>query len=218
MTDDPSELSAADKAQIRANLRLARQFVRELVETPERHSILPDSGTIVLLPPDDVGDAALTRANLNMAGQLHAQGRSPVVQAIGQEQLTGPQQLIRWRFGIPQEEAAISYDREQDVLLMAFAKTDRPTMPVRVHRYVTALIDPTTNRGISLTVPQFLTVVAPKSLALLDVLLKPSTLLIGITRDEVIDVRNSVALGRPLPTPDRTPVGEIINELARLAA
>ncbi len=72
---------------------------------------------------------------------------------------------------------------------------------------------------MSYTIPNFLGAVAPQSLPLFDVLLRSTTELIGIRREEFVDLRNAIAHARPLPTREqRANLGEIFAELAFLSA
>jgi hypothetical protein len=217
MSDHTTDLSAAEKAQIGANLRLAGQFIRELVDKPEQHDVLPESGTIVLLPPDEWNDDQLTFANLEMQKLLIAQGQNPIIWAVGMPSRTGPQVTVHWPI-LREDQIAISYDRNQDTLKVALSQTDRPTMGVRVHPYVIALVDPETRLVISYTIPTFLTVVAPKSLPLFELLLRSSTKLIGTTPDEVIEQRNRLVHGGEQPAREQMTPSGILAELARSIA
>ncbi len=218
MSDDTTHLSATEKAQISANLRLTARFIQELIDTPEQFAALPDSGTVVLLPPDDAPDTELTFANIEMAKQLATEGKRPILWAVGMPLKTGPQAIGRLPI-VREDQFAIRYDQHHDVLSVAFSQTDRPTMPLRHHPLVITLVDPETFVVISYTIPNFLGVVAPRSLPLFDVLLLSTTELIGITREEVVERRNALAHGRPLPTREqRVDLGEIFEELALLSA
>ena len=217
MNDDPTDLSTAEKFQISANLRLAAQFVRELIDEPEHHDVLPDDATIVLLPPDDPENRQLSFANVEMAKQLILKGQNPILWAVGMSSRAGLQAIVRFPI-IREDRLAISYDRRQDVLSVSFSQSDRPTMPVQHHPHVITLVDPETYVVVSYTIPHFLAAVAPKSLALFDVLLLSSTQLTGVTREELIDIRNTLAHGQPLPTKERMTASEIFQELSLLSA
>lgn len=217
MSDHTTDLSAAEKAQISANLRLAGQFIRELVDQPEQHDVLPESGTIVLLPPDEWKDDQLTFANIEMQKLLKAQGQNPITWAVGTPSRTGPQATVQWPI-VREDQIDISYDRNQDTLKVVFSQTHRPTMGVRVHPYVTALVDPETRLVISYTIPMFLTFVAPKSLPLFDLLVRSSTELVGITRDEVMEQRNRLVHGRVQPAQEQMTASGILAELSRSIA
>ena len=217
MTDSTTGLSAAERAQTSKNLRLASQFIREFLEAPERFHVLPENAAIVLLPSDDDPDTELTLANMEMAKQIERQGKKTILWAVGMPDRLGPQALVRFpvfREGQP----TASYDRAKDLLTVEFSRTDRPTMLVQHHPYVTMVIDRETHIAVSLAVPNFLAVVAPKSLPLFDVLLLPSTELVGITLDELVSLRNSLAHGGDQPAREQLTVPEILTELARLAA
>lgn len=217
MNDKANELSAAERAQIRANLGLVRRFVRELIEEPPSRDVLPDEGTVVLLPPDEPGDAALTFANVEMARQLVAEGEHPILWAVGMPPREGLQVAVHFPI-VREDQIAIRYDRRQDRLTVAFSQTERPTMPLRRHSLVITLVDPETYLVVAYTIPNFLTVVAPKSLALFDLLLLSFAELVGITREEVLDRRNALAHGRPLPSGERLNVGEVLREIGLLSA
>lgn len=217
MTDDRTELSAADKAQISANLRLTRQFVRELIEDPERHEILPDDATVVLLPPDDAPDRELTHANLELAKRLAANGERPILWSVGLPAMTGPRGLARAPI-FREDQLAIRYDRPRDVLTVAFSETDRPTMPMRHHPFVISLVDPETHQLISYRIPNFLAALAPRSLAIFDLLLLSTTQLIGITREEILEQRMALDREQPLPTQGQAALSAALKELMLLSA
>lgn len=217
MTDTTTGLSAAERAQTSKNLRLASQFIREFLEAPERFDVLPENAMIVLLPSDDDPDTELTLANMEMAKQLALQGKRAIPWAVGMPESPGPQVLVRFPIFREGQPAAI-YDRRKDLLTVEFFQTDRPTMPVQHHPYVTVLVDPETHVAVGYTIPNFLAVVAPKSLLLFDVLLLPSTELIGISRRTLIKRRNELANGRPLTSKETMTTGEIFEELALLSA
>jgi Family of unknown function (DUF5647) len=217
MTDYTSGLSAAERAQTSKNLRLASQFIREFLAAPERFDVLPENATIVLLPSDVDPDTELTLANMEVAKQIERQGKKAILWAVGMPERPGPQVLVRFpvfREGQP----AASYDRQKDLLTIEFSQTDRPTMVVQHHPYVTVIVDRETHLAVALAIPNFLTVVAPKSLPLFDVLLLPSTERVGITLNELVSLRNNLAHGDDRPAREQMTVPEILTELARLAA
>lgn len=217
MTDSTTELSAAERAQTSKNLRLASQFIQEFVEAPERFDVLPENATIVLLPSHEDPDIELTVANMEMAKQFELQGKRAILWVVGMPESPEPQVLVRFpvfREGQP----AASYDREKDLLKVEFSQTDRPTMLVQHHPYVTVIVDRETQVAVALTIPNFLAEVAPKSLPLFDVLLLPSTERVGITLEELNSLRNSLAHGGDQPAREQITVPEILTELARLAA
>jgi hypothetical protein len=216
-TDDTTTLSEAEKAQITANLRLAQQFVREAIENPERHDVIPDGVTVVLLPPEDVPDAALTFANIDMANQLAARGERPVLWTVGTPAMTGPRGVASFPI-IVEEQLAIRYERSRDALTISFAESDRPTMPMRHHPLVISLVDPETNRLVSFIIPDFLATVAPRSLAVFDLLLLSTTELGGITHDEILERRRTLAAERPLPEQGRATIRAALEELVLLSA
>ena len=217
MSERTIDLSNAEKAQISSNLGLARQFIRELVDAPEQHESLPANGTIILLPGDDFEDAELSKANMALAQLLAAQGQHIVTWVVGMPALSGPRILPRWPL-VRGEHSEITYNRHQDTLMVVFAKVERPTMPVRIHPRITVLVDPETRMTVSFTIPAFLAEVAPKSLALFDLLLLPATTLIGMTRGEAQAVRNTFTLGEPRTDPEEMSVVEILDELSALGA
>jgi hypothetical protein len=73
-------------AQERGNLKLASQFIRELVARIEADEIIPESGTLVFLPPEDEPDPELAAANLRMADEFAAEGRNVIIWTIGKEE------------------------------------------------------------------------------------------------------------------------------------
>jgi hypothetical protein len=217
LTNNTDELTPEDRAQISGNLRLAKQFVRELIEHPEWHDILPDSATIVLLPGDDPGDHTLSFANVELAQQLRTRGERPILHAVGKPSRLGPQQLVEFPI-VREDQRHISYDRLRDLLTITLVDTDRPTMPIRRNPYITALVDPETRIIVSLSVPNFLAIAAARSIPLFDLLLLSSTKLIGITRDEVQALRNDVVHGRSEATGKGLSTEEILREINALIA
>jgi hypothetical protein len=215
--DDTTTLSEAEKTQITANLRLAQQFVREAIENPERHEVIPDDATVVLLPPDDAPDAALTFANVDMAKRLAARGERPVLWTVGMSATTSLMRLARVPI-IHEDQLAIRYDQPRDVLTIAFADTDRPTMPMRHSPLVISLVDPETNGLVSFIIPDFLAAVAPRSLAVFDLLLLSITELVGITREEILERRRALADERALPEQARATIRQAFEELVLLGA
>lgn len=217
MTDSTTGLSAAERAQTSKNLRLASQFIREFLEAPERFDVLPENATIVLLPSDDDPDTELTLANIEVAKHIERQGKRAILWAVGMPERPGPQVLVRFPV-FREDQPAASYDRQKDLLTVEFSQTDRPTMLVQHHPHVTLIVDRETHVAIALTIPNFLAVVAPKSLSLFDVLLLSSTELAGITRKELIKRRSAIAHGQPLPKKEQMTIGDIFKELALLSA
>jgi hypothetical protein len=217
MSEHNRRLSPEEVRQTSENIRLTRQFVRELLEDPERHEILPDDATVILLPPDEAPDRELTRANLDLAMRLSAGGGNPIVWKLGMPAMTGPRGFTSFPI-IIEEQLAIRYERSRDVLTVMFATTDRPTMLLRHHPLVISLVEPETNRLIAYWIPNFLADVAPRSLAVFDLLLLSGTELIGITREEVLARRQAHGHDRPLPALGQTTVGAAVKELLLLSA
>lgn len=208
MSDNARRLTPDEATQTTANLGLAAQFVRELIERPEDHEVLPEDALLVLLPGDDPGDPELSRANIQMADRFAAEGRHVVTWVVGMPALSGPQALPRWPRTLG-EGSGITYDRPKDLLTVVLSRPEGPTTPVRVHPNATVLMDPDTRLVRVLTIPHFLAEAAPKSLALLDLLLRPDTTLVGISRDELRSLRNTFAQGT---------MGDLLKELTRLIA
>jgi hypothetical protein len=86
-----NRLSLAERTQTQGNLNLLSLFIEQLLETPERFEALPERATIVLLPSDESGDDELLRANIEMAKQLAAQGKNPILLTVGHPEETSPQ-------------------------------------------------------------------------------------------------------------------------------
>jgi hypothetical protein len=216
MSSNHRRLSLAERAQTTANLRLASRFVREMIEDPERFEALPDDATLVLLPTEDAPDSALLEANLRMAKQAKLRGQRVVVWSVGMRSGTGPQFIAGWPI-MREDTISIRYDRHRDALTVAFSATNRPTMPARINDYVTMMIDPETRVAVNYTIPRFLSTVAPKSLALFDLLLLAGTELHGITPEELNSIRNQLVHGKPRPQKEFDPQ-EFLTEIAALSA
>lgn len=184
---DHERLTPSEVAQTTANLRLAAQFLRELIEHPERHEALPDEATVVLLPGDDPGDPELSRANMQMALNLARQGRNVTTWVVGASAMPGPQVMPRWPFS-PGEGSGFTYDRNLDVMTVVFSQTDRPSIPTRMNPYMTVLVDSETHTATSMTIANFLAVAVQKAPLLIVYLFHPSTRLIGMTRAELGEI------------------------------
>jgi hypothetical protein len=214
MTD--RELSPAQRAQTQGNLELASQFVRDLLDAPERFDALPARATVVLLPPDQQSNPLLSMANIEMAMRLADQGRSPILWAVGQSEESGPQALPD-RFIIDVANLKITYDRPRDNLTIAFLETDWPTAPTQLGRYLIANFALEAMMPISFSVPDF-SVVAVKFPTLFDFVLLGTVKLIGTTPEEMLAWRNQLFPDRPTREPEVEIVNEILDELTRLSA
>lgn len=92
---DYARLTPAEVAQTSANLRLAAQFVRELIEAPEWHEALADGATLVLLPGDEQADPQLSQDNMKMAIDIANEGGRITTWVVGMPVTTGPKTLLR---------------------------------------------------------------------------------------------------------------------------
>lgn len=86
MTDEVSEYGALLSTQERGNLHLASRWISELIARIEADKPIPESGTIVFLPPDDEPNPELAAANLRMAEEFAAEGRNVILWTIGKEE------------------------------------------------------------------------------------------------------------------------------------
>ena len=203
MTEYETGLSAKEREQTTKNLRLASQFIREYLEAPERFDSLPEVATITLLPSDEARDEALTNANS---------------WAVGMPERPGPPFPINFPVLAP-ERLRMRYERYDDVLTGEFSHPAGITTAIQIHAMATVEVEVETRTAVGYRIPNFLSVVAPKSLTLFDVVLQPTVELVGITREELFAFRNEIAHGRPFSTQGRQ-LGfvEIVQELALLSA
>src|SRR5262245_4816607 len=96
-------LSSSDFSQTKGNLRLATQFIREYLDDPERYGPIPLGAAVVLLPPEDqANDPELRLANLQMAEQMAAEGRTVVLWTVGGEQ-SAPSQMIMSQIAVAED-------------------------------------------------------------------------------------------------------------------
>lgn len=86
MIEDKSQRRASELSQKQGNLRLASQFIRELVDRIEADKPIPESGTIVFLPSEDEPDPELSAANIRMARRFAAEGRNVILWTIGKQE------------------------------------------------------------------------------------------------------------------------------------
>ncbi|MDQ3225408.1 MAG: hypothetical protein M3Q50_02090 [Chloroflexota bacterium] len=205
-------------AQTNANLRLASLFIRELLDDEDSLGVIPQGASVVLLPPDDPDDLELRDANMRMASDLAANGRNVVLWTVGMPSVTASQRLVRWPAISNAQPASITYDRDQDMLEVAFSVTKQPTLPIQIIAVVTLLIERESEAAISATIHDFLAKAAPQSLVLFDLLLLSSTRLIGITLSEVHAIRNAMVHGQSLPAQALVTSRQIVEELSALAA
>jgi hypothetical protein len=210
---DHERLTSDETAQTTANLRLAAQFVHELIDHPERHEALPDNATVVFLPGDDPGDSALSHANMKMARRFAAQGRDVVAWAIGTPAIPGPQILPRWPYFLG-KGSGFTYDRRRNTLTVIFSETDRPTIPTRMNPYITVFVDGETRAARSMTISSFIWDAVQKAPSMVFFLLHPSTRLIGMTKAELAEF--VVGFVQDLLEPDRAQVtwSQIFDELS----
>lgn len=96
MSGQSNDSSAAETEPTNANLSLPSRFIRELLDDLNQLDLIPDGASVVVLPPDDVGDPEQREANLRMAAQLAESGRTVVLWTVGMPAATGAQRLVRW--------------------------------------------------------------------------------------------------------------------------
>lgn len=186
-------LTQEQRWQATKNLGLARQFFREYLDEPETFSGFANGSAIVLLPPDDHGDAHLTEVNLQMAHQLAMQGRHVIAYGVGMRPPGQPIHLTK--VGFNQKPKRVLYNPESDTLTITF---DEPAAVVGVtamHPLVDATFDPETQRMTQMLVRHFTSNVAPRAPQLLDAILQSSAEFIGISRDTLLTLRSNTTTG-----------------------
>ena len=86
MTEDTAQRQTGEIPRMSGNSQLAMRSIRELVARIEADKTIPESGTIVLLPPEDEPDPELTAANLRLAEEFAAEGRNVILWTIGKDE------------------------------------------------------------------------------------------------------------------------------------
>jgi hypothetical protein len=86
-------LNLDEMRQTDGNLELLELFVRQYLDDPERFDHIPSGATLVLLPPEELGDSELRRANVQMAERLTAAGRDVVILTVGAQDVAEPEGL-----------------------------------------------------------------------------------------------------------------------------
>lgn len=86
MIEETAEWHVGENALARGNSKLALRWIHELVDRIEADKSIPESGTIVFLPPEDEPDPELTEANLRMAEQFAGEGRNVILWTIGKDE------------------------------------------------------------------------------------------------------------------------------------
>ena len=90
MIENTTPPQADATSQRRGNSELARRWIRELVARIEADQTIPESGTLVFLPPEDEPDPELATANIRMAEEFAAEGRNVIFWTIGKEEPFAP--------------------------------------------------------------------------------------------------------------------------------
>lgn len=184
-------LSPDRKWQINENLKMARQFIQDSIDNPETMMGLGPGEAIVLLPADEPGDATLTTANLRMAHQMAVQGRSVAIFTVGARPPGPPIHLTGLEF--EREPSRVQYNSETDALTITF---DEPGGLVRftaIHPHIDAVFDPETDALMQMVITHFKSEIAPGAPQLLDAILRSSSELIGISREEMQALRHDAA-------------------------
>lgn len=201
MTDDTRDDARA--AQIERNIELAFQFAKELVEDPTRMEQLPAEATVFVAPPDDPGfneeqlGRAMRAAKTNKQVYLWRLGAPTGERAAFLTRVFAP----RWpTHGI---DPAAVYDRVSDTLVVDFFRGRRPGIPIPSEVFGLLFVDEQTEEVVGNILPEFLSRVVRRDVALIDVLLRPETELHGITRQEVGQIRD--ALRRDAAAPAAPP-------------
>ena len=64
---------------------LAARFMQELLDQPEDCQPIPLGATVILMPPVDAPDPERAAANMRMAEELVAEGRTVILWTVGKE-------------------------------------------------------------------------------------------------------------------------------------
>lgn len=181
-------LTQEEQWQINENFKLARQFIQEYLENPEVVVGLGPGEAIVLLPPDEPGEADLTHANLRMAHQMALQGRSVATYTVGDRSPGPPIHLTSLAFA--REPSRVQYNPETDALTITFEEPSALVGFTSIHPHIDAIFDPESHAVMQMVVRHFTSEVALGAPQLLVTILRSSAELIGISRQELQALRH----------------------------
>lgn len=216
-------------AQTTANIARAFQMLEEAIADPDVLDGIPLGAVVVSMPHDDPSLASL---NLALANKLTADGEHVWLQRVGvpapdssqwhlpAQQDQAPQTLhLRWASSPPPDakDLVITYDRSSDTMVVDLFARRRPGVDVPVNDSLSLLVDLETEEVIGHLVPHFLEQAMQKAPHILSLLLATNAHLTGITRDEVIALRNHGMDGVPTTTTPQPTAAAILEELALLS-
>jgi hypothetical protein len=166
MSDEVHNPARPAATQTTANIRLAGQFLHELIDSPSRLDEISDGATLVLLPPDD---PELAAANLDLAARLTGVGQGVTLARVGipvpDHPNWAPHDLrtlrmrginVRWVADANPRDLNIVYDHQRDLLLIDFfaGRYHGNVVPRGPSLYL--LIDPGTGEAFGYLMRSFL--------------------------------------------------------------
>ena len=85
MNEGTVQLDSWGNPQGRGDSNLAARFMQELLDQPEDTQPIPLGAAVILMPPVDEPDPVLAAANMRMAEELVAEGRTVILWTVGKE-------------------------------------------------------------------------------------------------------------------------------------
>lgn len=218
MTDHDDGIDAARAALIEKNIDLAFRFLKELIDDPEKIGQVPSGSTVYVMSR---GEPEFNRIQMARAQRAAESGRlahlwqldaPPGERSALEVRTTKP----RW----PTEglDPVALYDRAKDLLVVDFFGRRRAGVPIPTDAFGILFVDLATDEIVVHVLPAFLSQAVPRDPTLIDVLLRPETVLEGITRDEVRAIRNALAHHGVVLPPVPAPFEELTEHLQLLTA
>jgi len=216
--------------QTTRNIGLAFRILDEAITDPDALGGIPKDALIVALPYDDT---ALAMLNLGLANTLAQRGERAWLQRVGvpageqsgwvltKQHGAAPRTVQpRWAVDPPPDpdDLVMVYDRDDDSLLIDLFGGLRASVSVPINGHLTLLVSTETEEVVGHLLHRFIARAAEKAPRAIDLLLHTNVRLDGITRDEVIALRNTLVHGAPPLTMARRTMTEISEDLALLSA
>lgn len=217
-------------AQTTRNIGLAFRILDEAIADPDALGGIPKDALIVALPYDDT---ALAMLNLGLANTLAQRGERAWLQRVGvpasersgwgaAKRHGAVHRPVQPRWAVDPapdpDDLVIVYDRGDDSLLLDLFGGRRSSESAPVNEHLTLMVSTDTDEVVGHILPRFIARAAEKAPSALDLLLHTNVRLDGITRDEVIDLRNKLVHGAPPIAMARPTMAELTKEFARISA
>jgi hypothetical protein len=167
MSDEARRVEQVVAARTTANIRLAGQFLREIVDDPSILDTLPDDAAVVLIPE---GDPDLAEANLNLAFKLaKRETRTIQLRRVGgavpeaerwrkvdRRDFTVRNVSLRWPSDLDPRNLVTVYDRERDVLLLDMTGEGQHGIALPRGSFAAVLADVEAGIAFGYLIPRFI--------------------------------------------------------------